>query len=55
MTGTNTTNLAGSPILTRPEPTSEETPASEFDRFKSFAARLVKVPKSEVDEKRKKS
>jgi hypothetical protein len=45
----NTTNLVGSPILTRVD-TEQGTP--EFDSFRSLAAKLVQVPKPEVDEKR---
>jgi hypothetical protein len=32
----------------------ESNDAGEFDRFKDLAGKVVQVPKSEVDEKRKK-
>ncbi len=35
-------------------PTAQETNA-HFDAFESLASKLVKVPKSEVDEQRKKT
>ena len=54
MTGTRTTNPAGSPVLRRPESESADPPDSEFDRFRKLAAKLAKVPKTELDEKLKK-
>jgi hypothetical protein len=47
-----TTNLVGSPILTKPEVAKN---SDEFDRFKSLASVIVQVSKSDVDEQRKKT
>jgi hypothetical protein len=36
-------------------PSAASTPSSEFESFRALAGRLVKVPKSELDEEREKS
>ena len=36
-------------------PRSESNDSDEFDRMKDLTGKLVQVPKSEVDEKRKES
>jgi hypothetical protein len=37
------------------ETEAKATRSSEFDRFRSLASKLIKVPKTELDEKRQKS
>jgi hypothetical protein len=52
-----TTNAAGSPILTRAndEPTTPFRRETEFSRFRNLTEALLQVPKTELDEKREKS
>ena len=52
-----TWNPVGAPfieITTDPPASAPKDERPEFDRFKDLAGKLTKVPKSEVDEKRKK-
>ena len=50
----HTSNPAGSPKVTdtTPRPSANE-PNPEFQRFEDLARKLVKVPKGELDEKRR--
>lgn len=49
-----TSNPAGSPKITdtTPRPSSPPKP-QEYTRFEALTSKLVKVPKSEIDEQRK--
>jgi hypothetical protein len=52
----NTANPAGSPKLTELRVPLQPSPVkakAEFDQFSDLARKLVGVPKSEVDEQRK--
>lgn len=59
MTGKHTINPAGSPLvgpMTGPVPSNQRESADkpeEFQRFEELAGKLARVPKSELDEKRK--
>lgn len=45
----------GATLNTTTKAADFDTAPSEFKRFQDLAAKLVKVPKSELDEKRKES
>ena len=51
-------NPTGNPIITLPSDPEQSwggsDSAGELDRFKALAGNVVQVPKSEIDEKRKK-
>ena len=54
MTPSPTSNPAGSPKVTPVDPPANGgSKPREFERFEGLARKLAKVPKSEVDAKRK--
>lgn len=53
-----TSNPVGSPVIRDLTPNQQEGQSSqhsEAENFENLAAKLVQVPKSEIDEKRQKS
>lgn len=48
----DTSNPVGSPVIHDLTPKRHEGHSSEAERFESLAAKLVQVPKRELDEKR---
>jgi hypothetical protein len=50
-TGSNTSNPAGSPKVTPVAPSSSGKPEA-FQAFENLTRKVLRVPKSEVDEKR---
>jgi hypothetical protein len=51
----NTGNPAGDPVLRGFEIPGRNPHDREFDRFEKLTGKLLKVPKSELDQKREKS
>lgn len=52
LAGTHTVNPAGSPSVTRGDGQPTAVADDEFDRFRDLAAKLVGVPKPELDAQR---